>query len=88
LSEISLAEVGFMLVIFGFILAIIAAFVLAFKGRHGAGETRGGGVLLIGPIPIIFGSDRGSTRALLILAIVLMALMLAFILVPTLLMNR
>jgi uncharacterized protein (TIGR00304 family) len=88
LSEISIAEIGLMLVIFGFILAIIAAFVLAVRRRQGTTEARGGGVLLVGPIPIIFGSDRGSTKALLILAIVLMALMLAFILLPSLLMNR
>ena len=88
LSEISLAEIGVILVIFGFILAIAAVFILAIRGRHGMSETRGGGVLLIGPIPIILGSDRGSTKALLVLAIVLMALMLAFILLPNLLMNR
>lgn len=88
MTEISLAEIGLTLVIFGFILAIVGVFIIVVRGRHGLSETRGGGVLLIGPIPIVFGSDRGSTKALLVLAIVLMALMLTFILLPSLLMNR
>jgi uncharacterized protein (TIGR00304 family) len=87
-TEISLAEIGLTLVIFGFILAIAGVFIMAVRGRHGLSGTRGGGVLLIGPIPIVFGSDRGSTKALLVLAIVLMVLMLTFILLPSLLMNR
>lgn len=88
MNEISVAEIGLILVIFGFILAIAGAFIVAIRGRHGGGETRGGGVLLIGPIPIVFGSDRGSMKTLLVLAIVLMGLMLAFILLPNLLVNR
>ncbi len=43
-------------------------------------RARAGGVILIGPIPIVFGTDAGMTKAMLILAIILTAIMaLAFI---------
>ncbi len=40
-------------------------------------EVRGGGVILIGPIPIVFGDSKYATIAL-ILTIILMLLVLAF----------
>lgn len=41
-------------------------------------RVRGGGVIMIGPIPIIFGSDKGSAKTLVILAIILMLISLLF----------
>ncbi|MDI3485591.1 DUF131 domain-containing protein [Methanolobus sp. WCC1] len=37
-------------------------------------EVRGSGLIMIGPIPIIIGSDNKSAQTLMILAIVLMLL--------------
>lgn len=37
-------------------------------------EVRGGGIIMLGPIPIIIGSDNKSAKGLMILAIVLMLL--------------
>lgn len=37
-------------------------------------EVRGGGIIMLGPIPIIFGSDNKSTSTMVVLAIVLMVL--------------
>lgn len=42
-------------------------------------EVRGGGVILIGPIPIVFGESRYAFYAL-VLAIILMVLSIFFIL--------
>ena len=78
----NLVEIGFTLVIFGFILAFVAVILLADKSKGSPNRTRGGGVLLIGPIPIIFGTDRESVKILVVLAIVLMIIVLAFIFVP------
>lgn len=39
-------------------------------------KIRGGGVIMLGPIPIIFGSDKESAKAAIILAIVLTLLSL------------
>lgn len=86
--ELSLANIGFILVVLGFIIALIAVFLLAFGGRGISGQTRGGGILFIGPIPIIFGSDKESVRVLVVLAIVLIAIVLIFMLIPTFLLSR
>lgn len=37
-------------------------------------EVRGGGIIMIGPIPIIFGTDVAALKILMILAIVLMVI--------------
>lgn len=37
-------------------------------------EVRGGGIVMLGPIPIIIGSDSSSMKTLIILAIILMLL--------------
>jgi len=42
-----------------------------------ARKTGYGGVVLIGPVPIVFGSDRRVTMAMLIVAVVLFAIILA-----------
>jgi uncharacterized protein (TIGR00304 family) len=39
-------------------------------------EVKGGGVIMLGPIPIIFGSDKESAKTAAILAIILMLLSL------------
>ncbi|AKB77079.1 hypothetical protein MSHOH_0596 [Methanosarcina horonobensis HB-1 = JCM 15518] len=39
-------------------------------------KIRGGGVIMLGPIPIIFGSDKESANTAIILAIILMILSL------------
>jgi uncharacterized protein (TIGR00304 family) len=44
----------------------------------GGPRVRGGGVIMIGPIPIIFGSDKDSAKTLVILAIILMLISLLF----------
>ena len=36
--------------------------------------VRGGGVIMIGPLPIIFGSDVAALKLVMILAIVLMVI--------------
>ena len=85
MTDVSIAEIGFGLVIFGFILAFIAAILLAIRSQASGTKTRGGGVLLIGPIPIIFGTDRDSAKTLVVLAIILIAVVVVFMLLPSLL---
>ena len=86
--ELSLANIGLILVVLGFVIALIAVFLLAIRARGTSGQTRGGGILFIGPIPIIFGSDKESVRTLVTLAIVLMVIVLIFMLIPTFLLSR
>jgi uncharacterized protein (TIGR00304 family) len=78
----SVTEVGFILIVFGFVLAFAAMILLAFRSARGSEKTRAAGVLLIGPIPIIFGTDRDSVKGLMILAIALMIVVLVVMFLP------
>jgi len=73
---LDLAIVGLALVMVGF--AVVAVALLSSGGR---GEVKGGGVVLVGPIPIIFGSDAKWATVAIVLAIVLVALSLIYYLV-------
>jgi len=88
LASGTLVNVGLLLVVLGFILAFIAAILIAIKARNSDGQTKAAGILLIGPFPIVFGSDRESVRTLMILAIVLIVIVLAFMMLSPLLVSR
>ncbi len=89
MADITLANTGLILIILGFLLAFVAVILLALKGKGSNGQTRGAGLLLIGPIPIVFGSDRESVKTLMILAIALIAVLLVvMLLVPSFLYGR
>jgi len=64
---------GIILVLLGFVV-IIAATILTENPRSEGRSVRGGGVVMIGPIPIIFGSDAKWASVAIALAIVLIAL--------------
>jgi uncharacterized protein (TIGR00304 family) len=67
----NLVTAGIILVLAGFVVGLVS-FLLS-SGSHigNRDERRGGAVIIIGPIPIIFGSDPEATKALLILSIIL-----------------
>ena len=70
-------SVGFGLILLGFALMVIAVIGAILSGRRGGGSrVRGGGAIIIGPIPIIFGTDKQSVKIILILSIVLVALLI------------
>ncbi len=63
-------ELGIALIVVG-ILFIIGAIILASTGGSKKSKVRGAGVIIIGPIPIIFGTDKKSIKAVLTLALAL-----------------
>ncbi len=69
---------GTILIVAGVILAVLVAVISLAKSA--GGKTRGGAVVIVGPIPIIFGSDKQSVRILLILSIALVGLLIMFFL--------
>lgn len=79
-----LFTIGMLLVLVGFGVAILAFIVAILKSARGTGQARGGGVVMIGPVPIIFGTDRESTKTLVLLAIALMLFFLVLTLLPIL----
>jgi uncharacterized protein (TIGR00304 family) len=79
-----LITLGFLIVFIGMLIILAGMFSTMYQSWKTSGaekpetSVRGGGVIMIGPIPIIFGSDVGAVKIVIILAIVLM--LLAFVL--------
>jgi uncharacterized protein (TIGR00304 family) len=82
LADSFLFNVGLLLALAGFAVAIVAIFVAILRSARGTGKVRGGGVVMIGPVPIVFGTDKESARILMLLGIVLMIVLLLFSLLP------
>ena len=87
----TLLVIGIFVIFIGFLMILIST-VLGINqdsrsGQDYSGRTegkveskvKGGGVIMIGPIPIIFGSDKESAKTAAILAIILMLLSLLFL---------
>jgi len=80
-SEQFLWSIGIALILLGFAIAFIAMiWLVSSGGKSGKGRVRGGGAVIIGPIPIIFGTDKESVKIILVLSIVLVALLLVLML--------
>ncbi len=65
-----LYSLGLIMILVG-IIVVIVAFILLFISSVKGGEARGGGALIIGPLPIVFGTDKESVKAMLWLSIAL-----------------
>ncbi|RLI47277.1 hypothetical protein DRO69_01090 [Candidatus Bathyarchaeota archaeon] len=76
MSEQILFNVGMILIFAGFLITLIAIVLMFFIGIRGKGKVRGGGAVIIGPFPIIFGTDKESVKTLLLLSIILIILLL------------
>ncbi len=76
MTQDMLFKLGLSLVFVGFITICIAVLLLFLKGIRGEGRVKGGGVVMIGPIPIVFGTDKESVKTLLLLSMALIALFL------------
>ena len=74
-----LFNLGFLLVFVGFLITFVAAILLIFKIIKSKARVRGGGAVIIGLFPIIFGTDKESVKVLLILSIALVVFLLVFI---------
>ena len=77
-----LFNIGLLLVFAGFAVAVLAIFVAIMRSAKGTGQVRGGGVVMIGPVPIVFGTDKGSARIMILLGIVLTIILLLFTVLP------
>jgi len=56
----------------GIFLLVLGLLMLIASGAGGRGEVRGGGIVLIGPIPIVFGGS--SLKLLLVFLIIFMVM--------------
>ncbi len=75
-------EIGFALTVIGLIVAFVAILLMIMSGKKTDGHVKGGGVLLIGPIPIILGTDRESAKVVILLAIALTVMVTILMILP------
>jgi uncharacterized membrane protein len=71
LTAVELASLAMLLIFAGFILIALA--LLSSAG----GRAAGGGVVLLGPLPIVFGSSVKMAKIALLLLLALLAIFLA-----------
>ncbi|GEM_PF-805404 len=72
LLALILLALSFLLILVGVMLIFLSALRKSVKEREEGEEgVRGGAVVVIGPLPIVIGTDREVTKALMILAIAL-----------------
>jgi uncharacterized protein (TIGR00304 family) len=69
--------VGTLLIIAGIIVVVLAV-ILASSGKHEKAKNKGAGIVMIGPIPIIFGTDKKSVMIVVGLAIALMVILIVY----------
>jgi len=66
-----LYSLGIILVFLGIALFTIALALLVLRASDQKGKVRGGGAIIIGFIPIVFGTDKESVKKILLLSILL-----------------
>jgi uncharacterized protein (TIGR00304 family) len=70
-----LSLAGIVLIFVGLAIVVISILLKSVRSS-GKANVRGGGAVIIGPVPIVFGTDKKMVRSMLILAIVLTLLVL------------
>jgi len=76
MSSQLLFNLGVILVFAGFIIVFIAVILMFLTAMKGKGKVKGGGAVIIGLFPVVFGTDKESIKILLLLSIALIILIL------------
>lgn len=77
----TLQGLGIALIFAGMLIVLAALILLLFSAAKREGKTRGAGVIIVGPIPIIFGTDKESLKSVLLLSLALTVLLLILVVV-------
>jgi len=72
---------AFILVVVG-VMLIIADAARGKGGEEGRGNAKYGGVIVIGPVPIVFGNDSSVVKWAIVLTIVVVLVFALLILLP------
>lgn len=67
----TLYVLGIALILVGISVLVAATLLLFLSGARREGKMKGGGAVIIGPIPIVFGTDKESIRKILLLSLAL-----------------
>ncbi len=71
-----LYALGIALIVVGVIIITAVIIFASTKGSNGNNSVRGAGVIMVGPIPIIFGTDKKAVKSVLMLAVALTIIVL------------
>jgi len=74
----TLYALGIGLVFVGIIILVVAILLLTISSVK-EGRVKGGGAIIVGPFPIIFGTDKKSLRTVLLLSLILTILLIVAI---------
>jgi uncharacterized protein (TIGR00304 family) len=66
---------GIVLIVVGVILVIVSI-ITASSDLPSKSKVKGAGIIMVGPIPIIFGTDKESVKTILVLSVVLSVIVL------------
>jgi uncharacterized protein (TIGR00304 family) len=86
IESATLYALGIALIFFGVLIIVVAVILLSISGAK-KGKVKGGGAILIGPIPIIFGTDMKSLKTVLLLSLVLTVMLVVAMVVYYLLLR-
>ena len=70
----ALYALGITLIFTGVLIIMLAVLLLSVLSAK-KGRVKGGGAIIIGPIPIIFGTDKKSLKTVLLLSLALTVLL-------------
>jgi len=77
-SENKLMQLAFKLFLFGFILTFVGIFLVLLAGMLSNGSVDFGGIIIIGPIPIIFGAGEHAWLIILVAAVLTIVCLVLF----------
>ncbi|MEJ5326853.1 MAG: DUF131 domain-containing protein [Candidatus Bathyarchaeia archaeon] len=84
LDSTSLYALGITMVFVGIMIIVVTLILLALSSAK-TGKVKGGGAVIIGPVPIIFGTDKKSLKTVLLLSLALTAMLIALLILQHLL---
>jgi uncharacterized protein (TIGR00304 family) len=86
IDSAALYALGIALIFVGVLIIVVAVILLSISGAK-KGKVKGGGAIIIGPIPIIFGTDKKSLKTVLLLSLALTVMLVVAMVVYYLLLR-
>lgn len=72
----TITTLGVVLIVLGMLVVFLGVMI---SSKNAETQVKGGGIVFLGPIPIIFGTDRGSTLFVSILGLILILAAYSFL---------
>jgi len=86
IDSAALYALGIALFFVGVLIIVVTVILLSVSGAK-KGKVKGGGAVIIGPVPIIFGTDKQSLKTVLLLSLALTVMLVVAMIVYYLLLR-